>query len=255
MSTAFVLFSHSVSNFHTAVHSFQPAETPINQPGIQIFVEICTGKTITVEVGLQETVETVCTKILEQQEVGRINQKSLIFAGKIIDLSLKLVEFNIPTNSTLRLVDRIHGGVKTSTPNPPAPGAVECGMYFSEDAADYTPGMYLMFVKYDKKGTIMAQCYVDGFEQRVHSLEDEDIFPPDPSITGRRHFEEVKKGFYARLSQNQTKKIKPTFAKQNLVAQHEQPVYRRLGPVSILGRKGYVLSSCRVSNEGTSNPR
>jgi hypothetical protein len=247
---------NSSSNSHTAIPRFQPAEVPAHQQDIQIFVEICSGKTIAFEVGLEYTVKTVYAKIMEQEQVGRIDQKSLIFAGKLMDFSQKLVEFNIPTNSTLRLVDRIRGGAKPSGPNPPAPDAAECGMYFSEDAADYTPGMYLMFVKYDKKGAMKAKCYVDGFEQRVHSLDDEDIFPPDPSVTGKRHFEEVKKGFNARLPHSQAKKARATtVAKDNLAPHHEQPVYRRLGPVSILGRKGYVLSSCRVGSEGASNLR
>ena len=77
--------------------------------GYKIFIKTLTGKTITLEVYPNYTIELL-KQIINEKENIRADDQRLVFSGRQLSDNLTLSQYNIEKGSTIQLILRLRGG-------------------------------------------------------------------------------------------------------------------------------------------------
>jgi ubiquitin C len=78
---------------------------------MQIFLKTLTGRTMTLNVETNDTIEEVKRRITEKEGIPASEQR-LIFGGKNLESERTIADYNIQKESTIHLILRLRGGMQ-----------------------------------------------------------------------------------------------------------------------------------------------
>ncbi|CEM04552.1 unnamed protein product [Vitrella brassicaformis CCMP3155] len=86
------------------------AEEAKERGGTQIFVKTLHGKTVTLDVQLDDSVLAIKRQLQDKEDIP-VDSQRLMFGGRQLEDNLMLMYYNIKLESTLHLVLRLRGGM------------------------------------------------------------------------------------------------------------------------------------------------
>lgn len=78
---------------------------------MQIFLKTLTGRTMTLNVEANDTIQEVKRRITEKEGIP-VSEQRLIFGGKNLESERTIADYNIQKESTIHLILRLRGGMQ-----------------------------------------------------------------------------------------------------------------------------------------------